>query len=105
MPCSHVGHIFRAKQPYSFPGSDNISMFLKNSLRVATVWLDDYLDAFFVVNSQLRSISAGNVTERLELKKNLKCHNFDWYLKNVYPELFVPGFKLRGKGEVIKGFV
>lgn len=38
IPCSKVGHIFRRHRPYS-GGQDSM---LKNSLRVAHVWLDEY---------------------------------------------------------------
>lgn len=33
-----------------------------------------------------RSISAGDLTERMGLKTRLKCKDFRWYLDNVYPE-------------------
>lgn len=32
----------------------------------------------------------GNISERLLLRDRLKCHSFDWYLKNIYPDLHVP---------------
>jgi polypeptide N-acetylgalactosaminyltransferase len=46
LPCSHVGHIFRKKSPYSWDiGKQNP---LKNNLvRLAEVWMDDYKDIFF----------------------------------------------------------
>ena len=49
LPCSHVGHIFRKKTPYVFPGgSADIINF--NMLRMAKVWIEHYENYFFQVN-------------------------------------------------------
>ena len=40
VPCSHVGHIFRMKTPYSWGSGKDILK--QNSIRLAEVWLDDY---------------------------------------------------------------
>ncbi|KOB75010.1 Uncharacterized protein OBRU01_08336, partial [Operophtera brumata] len=37
-PCSHVGHVFRDKSPYSFPGGVQ-NIVLHNAARVAEVWM------------------------------------------------------------------
>lgn len=37
-----------------------------------------------------------SIDDRLELKKQLHCKPFKWYLANVYPELSIPESQLKG---------
>ncbi|CAD5120519.1 DgyrCDS9084 [Dimorphilus gyrociliatus] len=99
MPCSRVAHIFRKSQPYKFP-KGNMRTFMKNNIRVAEVWLDKYKKAFYALNPELKSWSFGNVEDRLKLKKDLKCHSFGWYLKNVVPEIRVPEMNPMASGTI-----
>lgn len=38
-----------------------------------------------------KHVSYGDVGPRQRLRRLMKCQSFDWYLKNVYPELVLPG--------------
>nr|XP_010962609.1 polypeptide N-acetylgalactosaminyltransferase 6 [Camelus bactrianus]XP_045379475.1 polypeptide N-acetylgalactosaminyltransferase 6 [Camelus bactrianus]XP_045379476.1 polypeptide N-acetylgalactosaminyltransferase 6 [Camelus bactrianus]XP_045379477.1 polypeptide N-acetylgalactosaminyltransferase 6 [Camelus bactrianus]XP_045379479.1 polypeptide N-acetylgalactosaminyltransferase 6 [Camelus bactrianus]XP_045379480.1 polypeptide N-acetylgalactosaminyltransferase 6 [Camelus bactrianus] len=95
IPCSVVGHVFRTKSPHTFPkGTDVIA---RNQVRLAEVWMDSYKEIFYRRNLQAakmaREKSFGDISERLQLRQQLHCRNFSWYLNNIYPEMFVPDLK------------
>ncbi|XP_035229701.1 polypeptide N-acetylgalactosaminyltransferase 35A-like [Stegodyphus dumicola] len=91
IPCSRVGHVFRRRRPYGSPdGEDTLTY---NSLRVAHVWMDEYIENFFKVRPDARDKSYGDISSRIELRKKLQCKSFDWYMKNIYPELGPPQVK------------
>ncbi|XP_021349745.1 polypeptide N-acetylgalactosaminyltransferase 5-like [Mizuhopecten yessoensis] len=89
-PCSHVGHIFRKHSPYSWPGKN---ILLRNNLRLAEVWLDDFKTYYYSRKSQqqITETDFGDISARIALRKRLKCKSFAWYLKNVFPEIYIPG--------------
>lgn len=82
-PCSHVGHVFRSQSPHSFPGGAD-TVIARNKARVADVWLDEWSKIFFVTEMSAASHRT-DVSERLQLRKNLKCKSFRWFLKNIFP--------------------
>ena len=62
IPCSHVGHIFRSRSPYSWA---SVNAVRKNSVRVALVWMDDYSKYYFEkTGHNLASWLCGLVVER-----------------------------------------
>ena len=92
-PCSRVGHIFRKSSPYTFPREGGVNAVLHGNLaRLALTWLDDYKHFYFKINPKaLEASKIQDVTERLQLRKDLKCNDFNWYLQNVWPQNFLPG--------------
>ena len=48
----------------------------------------------------LKNIDGGDLSERLELKNRLQCHNFQWFLENVIPSKFLPDINVQAYGQV-----
>ncbi|CAL1537094.1 unnamed protein product [Lymnaea stagnalis] len=82
--CSHVAHMFRDKSPNIWP--NHSEMIKKNSFRVAETWMDRYKHFFYERNAY-NMPDFGDVSSRTDLRRSLRCHDFDWYLDNVHPEL------------------
>uniref|UniRef100_A0ACB8FVG8 Uncharacterized protein n=1 Tax=Sphaerodactylus townsendi TaxID=933632 RepID=A0ACB8FVG8_9SAUR len=78
LPCSHVGHVYRARIPYQLQEEDAV---VKNKIRIAETWLDSFKDLFYEQNRNAFLISeAGkpNCSERFQLQKRLGCKGFQW---------------------------
>ncbi|XP_040213763.1 polypeptide N-acetylgalactosaminyltransferase 3 [Rana temporaria] len=92
LPCAVVGHVFRSKSPHTFPKGTQV--IIRNQVRLAEVWMDDYKEIYYRRNREaalmVQQKSFGSISKRVELRQNLQCKNFTWYLKNVYPEMYVP---------------
>lgn len=98
VPCSRVGHVYRAFMPYGFgklTEGKKGPIITINYKRVVETWMDgDYRQYFYTREPTAKFADMGDISEQLELKQNMECKSFDWYMKNVaydmlekYPKL------------------
>ena len=89
LPCSRVGHVFRARQPFSFPNASGALTVRRNAWRVASVWMDEAAAAvgLGVDAKALRAMNgAPGLEERKALRRRLGCKSFRWFLEHVYTD-------------------
>ncbi|VDM31015.1 unnamed protein product [Hydatigera taeniaeformis] len=98
IPCSHVGHIFRTRSPYSWKVKQ-ANPLKHNLLRLAEVVLGDDFKQYYFSRVNYRETEMGDVSDRKKILKDLNCKSFKWFIDNIYPELFIPGDSI-ASGEV-----
>jgi len=61
-------------------------------LVIAEVWMDEYKKFFYIINPGVFKTAKhyGDITDRVQLRENLECKSFQWYLDNIYPDAQIP---------------
>lgn len=99
IPCSRVGHVYRKNVPYSYPKPNAVVI---NFRRVAEVWMDEYKEWLYERRPELKDVEDyGDISDRVAIRRKLKCHSFQWYMKNVLNDTVRQNYEpLRGSGLV-----
>ncbi|XP_035794259.1 putative polypeptide N-acetylgalactosaminyltransferase 9 [Anopheles albimanus] len=100
VPCSRVAHIAKLTHPYlDHVGKDVI---LKNSLRLAEVWMDEYKQIMFDVYGIPRYLVGlfGSVAARKAIRERAGCGTFRNYILTAFPEMMNPLVPGAFRGEI-----
>lgn len=85
VPCSRVAHNFRKINPSRASKRDFIG---RNFKRIAEVWLDEYKEVLYSVDpNRYSKIDPGDLTKQKQLKKDLKCKPFKYFINEVAPDM------------------
>lgn len=84
--CSRIGHVSKHHRPYTDNLEGGFTKILRtNQMRFIDVWTDEY-SKFYHSAFPTAKQYATDVTERKQLRKDLKCKSFSWYLRKIHPE-------------------
>uniref|UniRef100_A0A182PBN8 Ricin B lectin domain-containing protein n=1 Tax=Anopheles epiroticus TaxID=199890 RepID=A0A182PBN8_9DIPT len=98
--CSRVAHIQKRGHPYLREIFGSFGLIKRNSIRLAEVWMDEYADYYYEsFGGRAKRGDFGDVAARKELRQQLQCQSFRWYLEHVFPEQFDPS-KAVARGEI-----
>jgi len=98
------------QSPNKFDGTEGTKEHTvqRNLMRVADVWMDNSRKFFYATSLvfdfkqfQLDAEEKKSVAERAKQRQTLQCHNFEWYLYNVIPEMDAPPMDARYFGEIM----
>ncbi len=106
VPCSRVGHVFK-NFPYKFDG-DKDTIVQKNLMRVAETWMDGMKKYFYAATRvydfkrvEFDSQELKSLQKRKELRKQLRCNSFEWYMHDIIPEIEPPAMDSVYYGEIM----
>jgi polypeptide N-acetylgalactosaminyltransferase len=88
VPCSRIAHLYR-RFPYEKHDHDG-DFKAANNKRVAEIWLDDYKAALYSRHPERYKrieIDEEDIQEQRELKKELRCKPFKYFVENVAPDM------------------
>ena len=68
-----------------------MSIIVKLKYSIANLYNFQHADFYFKLNNRARQeAKSQDVSARRQLRHDLKCKTFQWYLDNVWPENFMP---------------
>jgi polypeptide N-acetylgalactosaminyltransferase len=84
VPCSHVAHAYRGPRshPSYVPGTSPHQTAI-NHLRLANVWMDEYVEYYYRREPAIRTLNYGDITDRKKLREKLQCKSFKWFMENI----------------------
>ena len=104
--CSRVGHVFK-EFPYKFDGNKE-EIVHKNLIRVTETWMDGLRKYFYASTrvfpfkrAELNAEEQKSLEERQALRSQLNCQNFEWYMRNIIPEVEAPPMSAILYGEIM----
>ncbi|GBO98466.1 N-acetylgalactosaminyltransferase 7 [Eumeta japonica] len=92
VPCSRVGHVYRAFMPYTFGDlakNKHGSLITINYKRVVETWFDEEHKKYFYTREPMaRFLDMGDISDQLALKERLNCKSFSWFMENVAYDVY-----------------